>query len=129
MNLNYQKARDLMVKNQLRPNKIKDKWILNIFKETPKEDFLIDKKKVSPYSDLDINVSHNRGYLKNLHIAQLINNAEITKNHKILHLGALTGYVTVLLSNLCAQKSGSNVESFFFHKTAVLILSISFIAG
>ena len=103
MYLNYQKARDLMVKNQLRPNKIKDKLILNLFKEMPKEDFLIDGLKVSPYSDLDINISHNRGYLKNLHIAQLINNAEIEKNHKILHLGALTGYVTALLSILCFE--------------------------
>ena len=103
MNLNYQKARDLMVKNQLRPNKIKDQWILNLFKEIPKEDFLIDGSKVSPYSDLDINISHNRGYLKNLHLAQLINNAEIKKEHKVLHLGALTGYVTTLLSNLCFE--------------------------
>ena len=103
MNLNYQKARDLMVKNQLRPNKIKDQLILNLFKAMPKEDFLIDGIKVSPYSDLDINISHKRGYLKNLHIAQLINNAEIEKNHKVMHLGALTGYVTALLSNLCSE--------------------------
>ena len=103
MNLNYQKARDLMVKNQLRPNKIKYQRILNLFKAMPKEDFLIDEIKVSPYSDLDINISHNRGYLKNLHIAQLINNAEIEKNHKVLHLGSLTGYVTALLSNLCFE--------------------------
>ena len=27
----------------------------------------------------------------------------IFKNHKILHLGALTGYFTVLLSNLCSE--------------------------
>ena len=77
MNLNYQKARNLMVENQLRPNKIKDKLILNLFKEMPKEDFLIDVKSASPYSDLDIDLTPHRGYLKNLHIAQLINGAEI----------------------------------------------------
>ena len=49
---------------------------------------------------MDINLGHNRGYLKNLHIAQLIKYAEIKKNHKVLHVGALTGYVTSLLSDL-----------------------------
>ena len=103
MNLNYQKARNMMVENQLRPNKIKDQLILKLFREMPKEDFLIDELDISPYADLDIKINHNRGYLKNLHIAQLIINAEIEKNHKILHLGALTGYVTALLSSFCFE--------------------------
>ena len=51
----------------------------------------------------DINIKDNRGYLKNLHTAQIINHSEIDKKHKILHIGALTGYVTVLLSNICSE--------------------------
>lgn len=103
MNVNYQKSRDLMVENQLRPNKIKDFKILNLFKSMPKEIFLTDKGNELTYSDLDINLSSNRGYVKNLHIAQLINYADISKKDKILHLGALTGYVTSLLANLCKE--------------------------
>jgi len=103
MNLNYQKERDLMVENQLRPNKIKDPKILSLFKNTPKEDFLTKDVCSIPYSDLDIDIKDNRGYLKNLHTAQIINHSEIKQKHKILHIGALTGYVTVLLSNLCTE--------------------------
>ena len=40
MNFNYQKARELMVENQLRPNKINDLNILNLFRKIPKEKFL-----------------------------------------------------------------------------------------
>ena len=103
MNFNYQKARELMVENQLRPNKIQDSNILEIFKTTPKEVFLHEKNRAVTYSDLDIHLSGNRGYLKTLHIAQLINSANIKKNHKILHLGGLTGYVSVLMANLCKE--------------------------
>ena len=103
MNYNYQKARELMVENQLRPNKIKNPVILDLFKEIPKENFILNGEKTIPYSDSDVPLIDNRGYLKNLHIAQLINYAEIKKEHKILHLGALTGYVTVLISNLCMK--------------------------
>ena len=100
MSFNYQKARELMVENQLRPNKIKDKIVLDIFRKIPKEDFLPDETKTFAYNDSDINLLKQRGYLKNLHIAQLINHSEIEKNHSVLHLGALTGYITAILSNL-----------------------------
>ena len=103
MNFNYQKARELMVENQLRPNKINDLNILNLFKTVPKEKFLPSSITKISYSDVDIKMLSNRGYLKNLHLAQLIKSAEIKKNHKVLHLGALTGYFTVLLSNLCSE--------------------------
>ena len=103
MNFNYQKARDLMVENQLRPNKIQDPSILKLFKTIPKEVFLHKENRTATYSDLDINLIGNRGYLKTLHIAQLINSSNIKENHKILHLGGLTGYVTVLLANLCKE--------------------------
>ena len=79
MNFNYQKARDLMVENQLRPNKIQDANILEVFKAVPKEVFLYEENRAATYSDLDIHLSGNRGYLKTLHIAQLINSANIKK--------------------------------------------------
>ena len=103
MNFDFQKARDLMIVNQLRPNKIKDPVILDLFKNIKKEDFLSKDLKYISYSDLDITVDKNRGYLKNLHIAQLIDKANINKKHKVLHIGGMTGYVSVMLSNICKE--------------------------
>ena len=103
MNFNFQKARELMVENQLRPNKINDPTILGLFKSIKKEDFILDELITSSYGDLDILLDNNRGYLKNLHIAQLIHCAEISKQDKILHIGGMTGYVSVILSSLCKE--------------------------
>ena len=103
MNFDFQKAREMMVDNQLRPNKIKDHAILDLFKNTKKEDFLSEEIKGLSYSDLDINLDNNRGYIKNLHIAQLVHSADIKANDKVLHLGGLTGYVSVILSSLCKK--------------------------
>ena len=101
--IDYKKARNLMVENQLRPNKINDPIILNLFQNIKKEDFILNEMGISSYGDLDINLDNNRGYLKNLHIAQLIQSAEILKSHKVLHIGGLTGYVSVILSKLCKE--------------------------
>ena len=89
-----------MVENQLRPNKITDPRILSIFNEIKKEQFLNNDLQSIAYSDVDLNLTGNRGYLKNLHIAQLIQHSNITKKDKVLHIGGLTGYVTSILSRL-----------------------------
>ena len=103
MNFNFQKARELMIENQLRPNKINNPTILELFKNIKKEDFLPEQIKQNSYNDLDAQLSSNRGYLKNLHVAQLIHSAGITKQDKILHIGGMTGYVSVILSSLCKE--------------------------
>ena len=92
-----------MVENQLRPNKITDPIILNLFKKIKKEDFLSQHIRDFSYNDLNVDLDNQRGYLKNLHIAQLIHSANITKSHKILHVGGLTGYVSSILSFLCKE--------------------------
>ena len=103
MNFNFQKARELMVENQLRPNKINNPTILELFKNIKKEDFLPQQIKKNSYNDSDSQLSSNRGYLNNLNIAQLIHSAKIGKLDKILHIGGMTGYVSVILSSLCKK--------------------------
>ena len=100
--IDYKKARSLMVENQLRPNKINDPIILNLFENTQKEDFIYNSMSISSYGDLDINLDDNRGYLKNLHIAQLIQSAGILKSHKVLHVGGLR---TALYNYIFAKKN------------------------
>ena len=98
--MNFEKARNLMVENQLRPNKINNPRIFDIFNEIEKEQFLDNHLQELAYSDSDIYLLDNRGYLKNLHIAQLIHYSNIKQKDKILHIGGLTGYVTFILSKL-----------------------------
>ena len=127
MNFNFQKSRHFMVENQLRPNKINDQVILELFLDIEKESFLNENQQNIAYSDLDIPIVEKRGYLKNLHIAQLIQFSNIKKNDKILHIGGLTGYVTLLLSKLsnniiCLE---NNIELFEKLKNNLLNLELN----
>ena len=92
-----------MVNNQLRPNKIKEKTVLDLFQTTQKENFVPDVFKKICYSDKNIKIINKRGYLKNLHLAQIIHNAEINKNDKVLHIGGLTGYLSSMIAQLCKK--------------------------
>tara|TARA_B100000029_G_C17462511_1_gene919046 strand:- start:453 stop:1109 length:657 start_codon:yes stop_codon:yes gene_type:complete len=103
MNINFEKNREMMIENQLRPNKITDLDILNIFKAVSKENFITEDKINICYSDQDISIKDQRGYLKNLHLAQILYFAEIKNYEKVLHIGGLTGYLSVLISKLCKE--------------------------
>ena len=103
MNINLVKNREVMIENQLRPNKITNITILEIFNSVFKEKFISEDKLHICYSDQDISVKDSRGYLKNLHLAQILHFAEIQKYEKVLHIGGLTGYLSVLISKLCKE--------------------------
>ena len=99
--MNLEKNREVMIENQLRPNKITNNDILRVFMSTSKEKFISEDKKNICYSDQDISIKDQRGYLKNLHLAQILHFAEIKNNEKVLHIGGLTGYLSVLIAKLC----------------------------
>ena len=103
MNSNFEQARILMVQNQLRPNKIKEKVVLDLFQTIPKENFVPEDFKNLCYSDKNINITNKRGYLKNLHLAQIIHNADIKKDDNVLHIGGLTGYLSSMIAQLCKK--------------------------
>lgn len=99
--MNLEKNREVMIENQLRPNKITNNDVLQVFMSTSKEKFISEDKINICYSDQDISIKDQRGYLKNLHLAQILHFAEIKNNEKVLHIGGLTGYLSVLISKLC----------------------------
>ena len=99
--MNLEKNREVMIENQLRPNKITNSDVLQAFMNTSKEQFISEDKMNICYSDQDIFIKDRRGYLKNLHLAQILNFADIKNNEKVLHIGGLTGYLSVLISKLC----------------------------
>ena len=111
--MNLEKSREVMIENQLRPNKITNTEVLQAFMNTSKEKFISEDKINICYSDQDISIKDQRGYLKNLHLAQILHFAEIKNNDKVLHIGGLTGYLSVLIAKLCNKIYVTDNEQFF----------------
>ena len=99
--MNLEKNREVMIENQLRPNKITNSEVLQAFMNTSKEQFISEDKINICYSDQDISIKDRRGYLKNLHLAQILHFADIKNDDKVLHIGGLTGYLSVLIAKMC----------------------------
>ena len=111
--MNLEKNREVMIENQLRPNKITNGDVLQAFMNTSKEQFISEDKINICYSDQDIFIKDQRGYLKNLHLAQILHFADIKNNEKVLHIGGLTGYLSVLMAKLCNQIYVTDNDQYF----------------
>ena len=112
--MNFNEARQYMVENQIRPNKIDNKDILTLFRSVQKELFLPDDKRYYAYSDSEIKVNEYQSYLSNLDIAKLLQIANFSSDDKILHIGALTGYVTKIISKLSKKVIAIESDKFLF---------------
>ena len=111
--MNLEKNREVMIENQLRPNKITNNEVLQAFMSTSKEKFISEDKINICYSDQDIFIKDQRGYLKNLHLAQILHYADIKKYEKVLHIGGLTGYLSVLIAKLCNKIYVTDNDQYF----------------
>ena len=111
--MNLEKNREVMIENQLRPNKITNNEVLQAFMSTNKEKFISEDKVNICYSDQDIFIKDQRGYLKNLHLAQILHHADIKNNEKVLHIGGLTGYLSVLIAKLCNKIYVTDNDQYF----------------
>ena len=96
----FEIARSNMVKNQVLPNNVKNKDLIDALLEIKKELFVPKKDMDLVYSDRDILVSHDRNIIRTFVIAKMLDKCNFQKDNTILVIGCLTGYTLAIVSRL-----------------------------
>ena len=89
-----------MVKNQVLPNNVKNKDLIDALLEIKKELFVPKKDMDLVYTDRDILVSHERNIIRTFVIAKMLDKCNFQKDNTILVIGCLTGYTLAIISRL-----------------------------
>jgi len=89
-----------MVKNQILPNNVKDRELIDAFLEIKKELFVPRKDLDLVYSDSDILINNERNIIRTFVIAKMLDKCNFEKNNTILVIGCLTGYTLAIISKL-----------------------------
>ena len=89
-----------MVKNQVLPNNVKNRELIDALLEIKKELFVPTKDMDLVYSDRDILVSHERNIIRTFIIAKMLDKCNFQKDNTILVIGCLTGYTLAIISRL-----------------------------
>ena len=96
----FEIARSNMVKNQILPNNVKDRGLIDAFLEIKKELFVPRKDLDLVYSDSDILINNERNIIRTFVIAKMLDKCNFEKNNTILVIGCLTGYTLAIISKL-----------------------------
>jgi protein-L-isoaspartate(D-aspartate) O-methyltransferase len=99
----YAAARFNMVESQIRTNKVTDEGLLAALVKAPRENFVPASLASVAYSDTSLRIAPGRYLIQPLVLARLIQESEVEPGHKVLVIGAGTGYSAAILSGLATS--------------------------
>lgn len=98
--IDFEAARVKMVESQIRTTDVTSHSVLRAFLSVPREAFVPEKLRALAYADADIQLAPGRYLMDASPLAKLLQAAAITKDDRVLDVGAGSGYVAALLSQL-----------------------------
>lgn len=101
--IDFDRARKVMVDNQLRTSSITDRRLLAAMGEVPRERFVPEARKALAYIDEAIAVGSGRKIPSPAPFAKLVQLAEIDTGDHVLDLGCATGYSAAVLGRLAGS--------------------------
>lgn len=107
--VDFERARQVMVDNQLRTSNVTDRRLLAAMGAIAREDFVPPARRGLAYIDETHDLGHGRAMSAPAPFAKLIQLAEIEPTDAVLDLGAGLGYSTAVLAQLAHEVVG--VES------------------
>jgi protein-L-isoaspartate(D-aspartate) O-methyltransferase len=115
--MNFDQARDNMVLNQLRANRIRDMSLIEKIETFPRESLYPIKYKHLSYSDRIITLNDGRFILPPLTAFHLVQALEINENDYVLEVGSGFGTTTSIINQFtsmidCIETSMEMIESF-----------------
>lgn len=107
--MDFERARQVMVDNQLRTSNVTDRRVLGAMGSVAREDFVPASRRALAYIDETHDLGHGRALPALVLFAKLIQLAEIQPTDAVLDLGAGLGYSVAVLAQLAHEVVG--VES------------------
>ena len=98
--MDYPAARQNMVENQLRVNRVTHQGIIKAFGTIPREVFVPDNLATIAYVDEKLMITEGRYMLQPMVLALLLQSAKIRPDDVVLEIGCGTGYSTAILASI-----------------------------
>ncbi|WP_410498593.1 protein-L-isoaspartate O-methyltransferase family protein [Chitinibacter sp. S2-10] len=101
--MDWEKARYLLVEQQIRPWNVLDSKVLDRVLNTRREDFVPADKKELAFVDVELPLGNGQLMLAPKVEARLLQEIGLKTSDKVLIVGAGTAYLAALAAGLCAQ--------------------------
>ncbi len=108
--MDYNKARELMVEQQVRPWDVLDPRVLDVMASLPREAFLPAQHRNLAYADLALPLGHGEFTMKPVVQGRVLQALALDPSDDVLVIGAGTGYLTA-----CAGRLARDVLALELH--------------
>src|SRR5271155_5236968 len=96
-------ARQFMIDSQLRARGISDPRVLDAMFRVPRHQFVPEHYRSEAYEDHPLPIGDGQTISQPYIVAEMLEHLAIQLNDRVLEIGTGSGYVTALLSLLCAE--------------------------
>lgn len=101
--IDYAKAREVMVEQQVRPWDVLDPRVLDVLAELPREAFVADAHKNLAYTDLALPLGHGEFMMKPVMEGRTLQSLGVNPTDDVLEIGTGSGYLTACLGRLARE--------------------------
>jgi protein-L-isoaspartate(D-aspartate) O-methyltransferase len=101
--IDYAKARDTMVEQQIRPWDVFDPRVLDTLATLPRERFVADAHRTLAYSDIELPLGHGETMLKPVIEGRALQALAISESEDVLHIGTGSGFLSACLGRLARE--------------------------
>lgn len=100
MTLDYAKARETMVEQQVRPWDVLDPRVLGVLSALPREDFVPAAHRALAYVDIEIPIGHGEAMMKPVVEGRALQALALADSDEVLEIGTGSGFLAAALSRL-----------------------------
>jgi protein-L-isoaspartate(D-aspartate) O-methyltransferase len=103
MTLDYAKAREAMVEQQVRPWDVLDPRVLGVLSALPREDFVPAAHRALAYVDIEIPLGHGEAMMKPVVEGRALQALQLADFDEVLEIGTGSGFLAACLGGLARE--------------------------
>lgn len=111
MTIDYAKARETMVEQQVRPWDVFDARVLETLARLPRERFVVEAHRALAYADLALPIGHGESMMKPVLEGRTLQALSIAAGEDVLEIGAGSGYLSACLGSLARDVVGLELHA------------------
>jgi len=101
--IDYAKARETMVEQQVRPWDVLDPRVLEVLASLPREAFVPEALRALAYADLELPLGHGERMLKPVVEGRILQALALQPTDEVLEIGTGSGFLTACLGRLARE--------------------------
>ena len=113
MTIDYAKAREFMVEQQVRPWDVLDPRVLDALATIPRDAFVPAAHRTLAYADLALPLGHGEVMMKPVVEGRMLQALELEPGDEVLEIGTGSGFVTACLGRLAREVVSLDVHADF----------------